>query len=295
MKHGNFNVKEKKNKLSPLTIVMLVVLVLYSLSLLGMLLWAVLTVLKEPNEFLFNRVGLPEEWYFDNIPFVLKNAKLYRGQEESPFAEIVWNSILYSVGCSLVNTFVTGIVAYLCARYKCAFSKFVYSLVLVVMVIPVVGNQTSELQMAIRLGIYDKMFGMLIMRATFLGLYFLVFYDMFAAVPMAYSEAAEIDGAGDFEIMVKIFFPIASNTFITVALITFIGYWNNYQVPMLYVPNSPTLAEWVFRIVEWSNPGFTQAPVKLAAAMILLLPVVAVFLLTHKRLLGNLSIGGVKG
>lgn len=293
MKHGNFKIKEKKNRLSPLTIVMLVVLILYSVSLLGMVFWAVLTVLKEPNEFLFNRVGLPEEWYFKNIPFVLKTE--LPGHEETSFAEIVWNSIFYSVGCSLVNTFVTGIIAYLCARYKCAFSKFIYSLVLVVMVIPVVGNQTSELQMAIRLGIYDKMFGMLIMRATFLGLYFLVFYDMFAAVPMAYSEAAEIDGAGDFEIMVKIFFPIASNTFVTVALITFIGYWNNYQVPMLYVPSSPTLAEWVFRIVDLSKPGYTQAPVKLAAAMILLLPVVAIFLLTHKRLLGNLSIGGVKG
>ena len=287
--------KNVKSKLSPLTIVMLVVLVLYSAFLLAMLLWAVLTALKKPLRFLNNTVGLPNPWYFGNVPYVLKNAEIIKEQGVVPFYEIVWNSLLYSVGCSIINTLVTCIVAYLCARYDCKFSKFVYALVLVVMVIPVVGNQTSELQMSINLGLYDKMVGMLVMRASFLGIYFLVFYDMFKAVPMAFSEAAEIDGAGDFQIMVRIFFPIASNTFLTVLLINFIGYWNNYQVPMVYVPNHPTLAEYMFQISTFSKHPFSKAPVQLAASLILLLPAVAIFLAMHKRLLGNLSIGGVKG
>lgn len=287
--------KNVKSKLSPLTIVMLVVLVLYSAFLLAMLLWAVLTALKKPLRFLNNTVGLPNPWYFGNVPYVLKNAEIIKEQGVVPFYEIVWNSVLYSVGCSIINTLVTCVVAYLCARYDCKFSKIVYSLVLVVMVIPVVGNQTSELQMSINLGLYDKMVGMLVMRASFLGIYFLVFYDMFKAVPMAFSEAAEIDGAGDFQIMVKIFFPIASNTFLTVLLINFIGYWNNYQVPMVYVPNHPTLAEYMFQISTFSKYPFSKAPVQLAASLILLLPAVAIFLAMHKRLLGNLSIGGVKG
>lgn len=287
--------KNVKSKLSPLTIVMLVVLVLYSAFLLAMLLWAVLTALKKPLRFLNNTVGLPNPWYFGNVPYVLKNAEIIKEQGVVPFYEIVWNSALYSVGCSIINTLVTCIVAYLCARYDCKFSKFVYALVLVVMVIPVVGNQTSELQMSINLGLYDKMVGMLVMRASFLGIYFLVFYDMFKAVPMAFSEAAEIDGAGDFQIMVRIFFPIASNTFLTVLLINFIGYWNNYQVPMVYVPNHPTLAEYMFQISTFSKYPFSKAPVQLAASLILLLPAVAIFLAMHKRLLGNLSIGGVKG
>lgn len=289
------NKKRKASGLSPLTVTMLVVLILYTVLLLGMLLWSVLTALKEPLGFNNNRVGLPDPWYFGNIPYVLKNAEIRKEHGVVPFAEIVWNSIVYSVGCAIVNTTVTCIVAYLCSRYKCWFSDFLYALVLVVMVIPVVGNQTSEIQMAINLGLYDKMVGMLVMRATFLGIYFLVFYDMFKAVPSAFSEAAEIDGAGDFQIMVRIFFPIARNTFMTVLLINFIGYWNNYQVPMVYVPNHPTLAEYVFQISTFSKYPFSKAPVQLATSLILLLPAVAVFLCTHKRLLGNLAIGGVKG
>ena len=109
------------------------------------------------------------------------------------------------------------------------------------------------------------------------------------------SEAAEIDGAGDFQIMVQIFFPIVANTFLTVLLINFIGYWNNYQVPMVYVPNHPTLAEYMFQISTFSKYPFSKAPVQLSASLILLVPVVVIFLCMHKRLLGNLSIGGVKG
>ena len=284
-----------KNRLSALTVVMLVVLILYSAFLLGMLLWAVFTALKKPTDFNRNRVGLPNPWYFENIPYVLKNAEIRKEQGAVPFYEIVWNSVLYSVGCAVVNTLVTGVVAYACAKYKCFFSKFIYGLVLVVMVIPVVGNQTSEIQMSMNLGLYDKMIGMLVMRASFLGIYFLVFYDMFKAVPTALGEAAEIDGAGELQIMLKIFFPIAWNTFLTVLLINFIGYWNNYQVPMVYVPNHPTLAEYVFQISTFSKYPFSKAPVQLATSLILLLPVVTLFCFTHKRLLGNLSIGGVKG
>ena len=287
--------KKLKNRLSPITIVMLVVLILYCVFLLSMLIWTVLSSLKKPLGFNNNIIGLPKPWHFENIPYILDHAEIMKEQGVVPFYEIVWNSVIYSVGCALVNTTVTCIVAYLCARYDCKFSRFIYSLVLVVMVIPVVGNQTSELQMAINLRLYDKMLGMLVMRATFLGMYFLVFYNMFKSVPMAFSEAAEIDGAGDLQIMVQIFFPIVANTYFTVLLINFIGYWNNYQVPMVYVPNHPTLAEYMFQISTFSKYPFSKAPVQLSASLILLIPAVVIFACMHKRLLGNISIGGVKG
>ena len=287
--------EDRKSRLSPLTVVMLVLLVAYCVILLGLIFWMTITALKKPLGFNTNRVGLPDPWYFKNFGYVLKNAQIEKEQGVVPFAEIILNSVVYAVGCSVVNTFVTMLVAYLCAHYKNKFSSFVYSLVLVVMVIPVVGNQTSELQTAINLGIYDSMLGMLIMRATFLGLYFLVFHEMFRSVPSALSEAAEIDGAGDFQIMVRIYFPLARNTALTVLLIYFIQYWNNFQTPMLFVPNHPTLAEYLFRIVQLSKGKFSRVPVQMSAALMLLAPVAVIFLCSHKWFLGNLSIGGVKG
>ena len=163
------------------------------------------------------------------------------------------------------------------------------------MVVPIIGNQAAELQMSIRLGLYDRMWGMLIMRASFLGIYFLVFYDIFKATPKTYAEAAEIDGAGDFAIMLRVYFPIAANTFLTILLISFITYWNDYQTPMVYVPEHPTLAAFVFDLRRQYDEPFGTTPGRMAVSWMALLPVMILFIAFNKKLLGNLSIGGIKG
>lgn len=293
------SVKTRRAKMTPLSVVMLVVLILYAALLLYMLYWAIITSLKEPLSFIYNRVGWPDEWCFTNFSYVLNNAKtekIINGvRTEIPFATMALNSVLYSVGGAFFQTLVPFVTAYLCARYKYKFSKIVYGVVLIVMVIPVVGSQTSEIEMAMRLGIYDHIWGLWIMKANFLGMYFLVFYETFKSLPDAYSEAATIDGAGEWAIMLRIAMPLAKTVFFTVLLINFVTLWNDFQTPMLYLPTKPTLSEHLFWIRGSSAGLFSKKPVQMAAAVIFVVPIVILFLLFHKRLLGNLTIGGIKG
>ena len=288
-----------KEGFSPLTIVMAVILGMYCAVLIIWLIWALLTSLKDPNDFLGNKYGLPNPWYFDNFAYVIyeyKVEKLIDGVSTViSTGDMILNSVLYSVGSAFVATLVPCITAYLCARYKYKFSKIIYSTVLVCMVIPIVGSQASELQIVIKMGIYDHMFGMWILKSWFLGLYFLVFHEVFLSIPNAYGEAAEIDGASDFCIMTKISLPLAKNTFFTVLLIMFVTYWNDFQTPMLYLPTHPTISEALYWIKSSSFNYFAKMPVKMAAPMMFLLPVLIIFLCFHKRLLGNLTVGGVKG
>lgn len=288
-----------KEGFSPLTIVMAVILGMYCLILAIWLVWALLTSLKNPNDFLGNKYGLPNPWYFDNFAYVIyeyKVEKLIDGVSTViSTGDMILNSVLYSVGSAFVATLVPCITAYLCARYKYKFSKIIYSTVLVCMVIPIVGSQASELQIVIKMGIYDHLFGMWILKSGFLGLYFLVFHEVFLSIPNAYGEAAEIDGASDFCIMTKISLPLAKNTFFTVLLIMFVTYWNDFQTPMLYLPTHPTISEALYWIKSSSFNYFAKMPVKMAAPMMFLLPVLIIFLCFHKRLLGNLTVGGVKG
>ena len=288
-----------KEGFSPLTIVMAVILGLYCLVLAIWLVWALLTSFKNPNDFLGNKYGLPNPWYFDNFAYVIyeyKVEKLIDGVSTViSTGDMILNSVLYSIGSAFVATLVPCITAYLCARYKYKFSKIIYSIVLVCMVIPIVGSQASELQIVIKMGIYDHMFGMWILKSGFLGLYFLVFHEVFLSIPNAYGEAAEIDGASDFCIMTKISLPLAKNTFFTVLLIMFVTYWNDFQTPMLYLPTHPTISEALYWIKGSSFNYFAKMPVKMAAPMMFLIPVLVIFLCFHKRLLGNLTVGGVKG
>ena len=288
-----------KEGFSPLTIVMAVILGLYCLVLAIWLVWALLTSFKNPNDFLGNKYGLPNPWYFDNFAYVIyeyKVEKLIDGVSTViSTGDMILNSVLYSVGSAFVATLVPCITAYLCARYKYKFSKIIYSIVLVCMVIPIVGSQASELQIVIKMGISDHMFGMWILKSGFLGLYFLVFHEVFLSIPNAYGEAAEIDGASDFCIMTKISLPLAKNTFFTVLLIMFVTYWNDFQTPMPYLPTHPTISEALYWIKSSSFNYFAKMPVKMAAPMMFLIPVLVIFLCFHKRLLGNLTVGGVKG
>ncbi|MBR1676868.1 MAG: carbohydrate ABC transporter permease [Clostridia bacterium] len=307
-KHAIKPSKERRDKMSPLTVVMLVLLTVYAIMLLYILYWGFITSLKEPwFEFGINKLGLPSDWSDGHYPF-RNYVTVFNHLEATPgikvdgvtqllhigFPQMLLNTVLYSIGGAFFNTLVPCITSYLCAKYRYKFSKIVYGTVLVVMMIPIVGSLASEVQMAQNFGLYDSIFGMWIMKANFLGLYFLVFYEMFRSMPAALSEAAQIDGAGDLGIMLRIAMPLAKNTFLTVLLINFVALWNDYQTPLVYLPTHPTLADQMYWIQSKSGE-LSPTPVKVAAAYILIIPTSALFIAFHNRLLGNLTIGGVKG
>ncbi len=291
--------KKKKSRLSVLAIALLVFLILYSLSLIVPLVWAMLTSLKSHLEFRLNVIGLPEVWEWGNYPFVF--SKMYVTiQTETGSANVGMGlmflyTILYALGCAFFNTLVPCLTAYTCARFPYKFSKVIYGAVIVTMILPIVGSLPAEIQMSKNLGLYDSIWGLWIMKANFLGMYFLVFFSTFKNIPMTYTEAAKIDGANNGMILFKIILPLVRNTFLTITLINFITFWNDYQVPLLYMPSFPTLAVGMFKIADTSENTLSRVPIRLAGSMIMLAPILAVFAFTHKYLMGNLAIGGIKG
>ncbi|MGN1077294.1 MAG: ABC transporter permease subunit, partial [Candidatus Gallimonas sp.] len=125
--------------------------------------------------------------------------------------------------------------------------------------------------------------------------YFLVFYAQLRAFPKDYSEAAYIDGAGNFTVMMRIIFPLVRGTFFTVTLLLFINSWNDYTTPMLYMPNVPTLSYGLYYYTFVLKNSSTQSfPMRMAGCIVMMLPILAVFLVFHKRLIGNVSMGGIK-
>ena len=108
----------------------------------------------------------------------------------------------------------------------------------------------SEIRMLKQLHIYDTFFGMFVLRMNFLSIYFLIFYAQFEMIPMTYSEAAKVDGASNFKIMTRIILPQAVPTIVTVFLLTFITFWNDYQIPLYYLPNSPTVSQGLYMYIN---------------------------------------------
>ena len=163
------------------------------------------------------------------------------------------------------------------------------------MVIPIVGNLPSEIQIARIFGLYDQIWGLWIMKANFLGMYFLVFYGVFKGIPKEYAEAAKVDGAGNFSILFRIMLPMVRNTFFVVMLIKFIEFWNDYQTPLIYLKSYPTIAYGVFYMANSRENGLSTVPMRMTSAMLAFIPVFVLFMVFQKKLVGNLTVGGIKG
>ncbi len=209
----------------------------------------------------------------------------------------VLNSIIYAAGGSLLFSFTSMISGYLCAKYKFKFSKFLYAFLLIMMAVPLVGTSVSTTNLLKNLGIFDTYFAMLIMNATFGGMYFFVYYAFFQGMSTAFIEAAEIDGASQTRVLFEIIFPLSAKMFGTIFLIQFINLWNAYEPIMLYYPSQPTLSYAIYLMnknTEGGNIDTQSTPQRIAGCMVLAMPVLILFCCFNKIIMGNLSIGGVK-
>lgn len=288
-------------------IIIFILLTFFVLILFLMIAWGLLTSLKENSDFRSNVLGFPEKWEFVNYLTVIKNfyvevsktvysaGSMYIVQKRVELAELLLNTLIYSVGGSFLSALCPCLVAYCVAKYdKWFVSKVIYSTVLVIMIIPIVGNLPATLSVMQFLGIYDNIFGNLLTKFNFTNFYFLVFYGGYKAVAKDYTEAAYLDGASEWQTFFLIILPLVKNVFGTIMLIKFIEFWNDYTAVLVYLPTHPTLAYGIFIMSTTTITGLSTAPIRIAGAMILFVPTVIIFSFFQKRLLGNLSMGGVK-
>lgn len=291
-----------ENRQNILTAIMLAFLILYAVSLLGVIAWGIMTAFKGPIDFMDNPYKFPQK-FVNNIKTVFQEFRLENtvtadglSSRTVELPQMYLYSVLYALESAFAATVVPCVTAYACARFPFRFSKVIYTTVIVAMIIPTVGNLPSELQMVVSFGLYNKIYGLWLLKANFLGMYFLVFYGVFKTFPASFTEAAKIDGANNLTIMLKIAFPLVLNVMSTVLLINFINFWNDYQTPLLYMPAYPTVAYGLFQLNMGAVRGkIANVPAKLAASLLVVIPTLILFVAFQGRLLGSLTVGGVKG
>ncbi len=296
--------KKIKARISAIQLVLGFVLIAYSAVLLFLFVWAVINSFKSGLGFDISPVGFPNISEPDLVDFgnyvkafkaVRMSATLGGKQYWIYFPEMLWNSVLYAIGCSFFATITPCLVAYVTSKYKLRINKVIYTIVIVVMVTPVVGSLPSQIQMVKAIGLFDSHVGLWLTAMTFLGTYYLVFYAIFKGLSWEYAEAAFIDGASHLTVMFRVMLPLVKNTFMVVMLLNFIARWNDYQTSWVFLPNRPTAAVGVQYFIHAAENKYRVIPIHLAASMMLLTPVLILFIIFRNKLVGNLTIGGIKG
>jgi ABC-type glycerol-3-phosphate transport system permease component len=261
-----------------------------------------MTSLKDQTAFELDPFGLPDVWHFENYIDALNLFCVRIETNSSGMASqyiyietMLLNSILYCVGNAFFSTLAPCLVAYITAKYPYKFMKWIHSFVIIAMILPIVGSGPSEIQMIKSLGLYDSIFGFYFVKFSFMGLYFLLFHATFKNLSWGYAEAAIIDGASEWTVMVKIMFPLVSSTFGVIMLLFFIGYWNDYMTPLLYLPSYPTIAVGLYKF--YSAPGQQTGliPMQLTGCMLVMIPILIIFIIFRNKIMSNVAIGGLKG
>ena len=295
--------ESKKRQFSLFDVVTMSVLLFYACMFMFLLIWAFFSALKNGNGMSFDRnvLGLPEgsifEWHWSNfvdvLPYLSQKVMNTKGEfVRVNFIGLFYNTLAYAGINSILHAIVPCVVTYLMVKYPCKFSSFLYIIIVVTKMIPIVGSNVAMVKLMHSMHLYNTMLGNWVMNFNFGGIYALVFYGLFQGVNKELWEAAEIDGANQWTIMVRVVFPTMINTIALIAMVYFIQFWNEYSTNMLYLPSFPTLAVALFQLSRTSD--LDNVPMKLASYIMFLLPVLVLFLIFKDKLMGNLAIGGGK-
>ena len=322
----------KGAKMNVFAAILLVILFAYMFSLFIPLAWGLMTSLKAPNDFdvYKNILGLPvfDRWngksIFGNYVNAWKGMQyqpsgvsyysiMVRGGVEKVYAwsltqfgwsvfnktkivmnvfDFVLNTLVYALGVAAFTAIPPMLIGYLCARFNFKITAILYGTVIFCITTPIVGNSATLLNFLQRFGLYSKFWAEWIRHGAWTNIWTLYFYAFFKGLSNTYSEAAEIDGASQFGILIRIIIPLAKNILTTIFLMVFVGAWSDYNTPLMYIPTMPTLSYAVF---QYTRAGKTDGVYnKVAAVLILVIPILLLFIVAKDKVMGNLTLGGLK-
>ncbi len=270
-----------------------VIFLVYSLTLLYPFFYLIVGSFNDQWTFLMDPLGLPKEITFQHYEDIFNNLEVLTGMESLTLGNMFFNSITLSMGLTTVAMLMQAMAAYVLAKYDFKGNKFIYMVIIVASMIPTVGALPATFKLMSRAQLSNSYIGMLMLQGGAFGGCFLYLHAYFKAIPWSYAESAMIDGASDFKIFTKIMMPLASKALTTYTILCFLGFWNDYWYPSLFYDQHPTLAVGLTHI-SVAATGTGNYPLLFAAMIITILPVLVMFIVFQKQMLGNISGGGLK-
>lgn len=300
-KSKNKSILTKRNRSAKILFgIIFVVFAVYAMSLILPFFFLVINSLKGPLEYINGLLNgeifaLPETPLFKNYFHVFKDMKVSNSLgEDINFAMMTFNSIWFTLITVGEGIFASALVAYCLAKYRFKMRNVLYALAIVTMTIPIVGTTGAALKLAYDLNIYNTPLHTIVTSFGGFGFNFLILYAFFSNISWNYAEAVFIDGGGHFTAFFKIMLPQVFPPMLTLAIMGFIGGWNDYMTPLLYLPDFPTIASGVYELQRSLKRG-GDYPQYFAALVISIIPVLIIFLVFSDTIMQNFTVGGLKG
>jgi ABC-type glycerol-3-phosphate transport system permease component len=276
----------RHTKRNLVSILLYTVLVVISIFMLLPFVWMVSTSFKLPQDvFGFPPVIWSERSTAINYVYLIMEKNLLR---------ITWNTFFVSFSATILSLFFCSLGGYGFAKYKFPGQMTLFSLLLASMVIPGAVMMVPSFVLMRQFGWVNSFLPLIIPgAANAFGIFFMRQY--ISSINDELMDAARMDGAGEFGIYWRIIVPIISPGLISLGLIFFMGAWNNYLGPLIYL-KSPELFTIPLAIASFGGAvGLTNYNAQMAMSVISIIPLLIIFLLFQRRFVEGITAGAVKG
>jgi len=248
--------------------------------------WMVLTAISPASDIL----AFPPKW----IPSRLTLEHFAVAFAKAPWASYYWNSLVVAV-VSVASSLVFGLFAgYAFAVYRFPLQNVFFLLILSTLMVPVQVTSVALYVLLARLEWVDTYLGILAPNfASAFGVFML--RQGIKAIPLDLIEAARMDGAGEVRIVLTIITPLLKTTLATVAMILFLGSWNDFLWPVIVI-NSQGLRTLPVGIALFKDPyGSINYGPLMAATVIATGPMLLAYAVSQKFMIRGIALTGLKG
>ena len=206
------------------------------------------------------------------------------------------NTLIVCVANTVLNLFLNSLAGYAFARIPFKGRGPVFAVMLMSMMVPGTVMLIPNYIIINELGMYDTLFALICPYIMSVYNIFLM-RQQFFAVSKELEEAAELDGAGLFRTFVVIALPLVTPMLVVLGITTFMWNYNNFMWPLVATQSESvfTLARSLGSLVSAGSNNVNLYPVMLAGAVIVSLPMIDVFFVLQKYIIGGISVGAVKG
>ena len=213
-----------------------------------------------------------------------------------PILRGMLNSLLVSVCCAFLCTYFSTMTAYAIHAYDFKLKKFMSTFILAIMMIPSQVTALGFIRLIQGMHLDDSFVPLIIPSIAAPVTYFYMRQYMESTLPLSLIEAARIDGSGEFRTFNSIVLPLMKPAIAVQAIFTFVQNWNNYFTPAL-VLHTDTKKTLPILIAQLRSADFLKFDMGQVYAMIAfsIFPVIVVYLILSKYIVGGVAVGAVKG
>ena len=248
------------------------------------ILWLVLASFSKTGSIYSFKGFFPSAYSFDSF------RKLFTDTEMYNYPRWFGNTLVVSLGSSLLGTALTILTAYCMSRFRFKSRKAIMKATLALGMFPSFMTMTAVYLLMTQFNLINQHFGLILIYSAGAPMGYLTQKGFFDTISYSIDEAARIDGASNAQVFVRITLPLALPMIVYTLLSSFVWPWSDFILPKLLLKNKELYTVAV-GLMSLDNTEFSRFA---AGAVFIAVPIVVFYFALSKFLISGMSAGAVK-